>query len=108
MNASAKPLDDSPAWQALANHFREIGSLHLRELFAADAARGQRMALDAVGIYFDYSKNRATARTLELLMQLADEANLRGRIDAMFAGEKINVTEHRAVLHVALRAPRGA
>ena len=81
--------------------------LHLRELFADDPGRGERLALEAVGIYLDYSKNRITDETLQLLLQLAEESGLRARIDAMFRGEKINVTEKRAVLHVALRAPRG-
>ncbi|HEX4130798.1 MAG TPA: glucose-6-phosphate isomerase [Pirellulales bacterium] len=104
----APPLDACPAWHALAEHYREIGSKHLRELFAADAKRGSRMTLEAEGVYLDYSKNRVTDETLRLLLGLAEQSRLRERIDAMFAGEKINTTEHRAVLHVALRAPRGA
>ncbi|HEV7203886.1 MAG TPA: glucose-6-phosphate isomerase [Jatrophihabitans sp.] len=108
MTASTpEPLRDRPAWAALQAHHAEIASTHLRELFAADPDRGATMSLDAVGIYLDYSKNRVTGETLALLRQLADESDLRGRIDAMFAGEKINVTEDRAVLHVALRAPKG-
>jgi glucose-6-phosphate isomerase len=107
MTAMIKPLAKRPAWKALAVHYRKVRELHLRELFAEDRRRGERMAAEAVGLYLDYSKNRATDETLKLLFQLAEESGLRGRIDAMFRGEKINVTEDRAVLHVALRAPRG-
>src|SRR5204862_3444393 len=96
------------AWKALTAHHDKIGHLHLRQLFADDPTRGERMTTEAVGLYLDYSKNRITDETLKLLLQLAEESGLRGRIDAMFRGEKINVTENRAVLHVALRAPRGA
>jgi glucose-6-phosphate isomerase len=96
------------SWQALLGHYREIKDLHLRELFANDPARSERFACEAVGLYLDYSKNRITAETLRLLLALAEECGLRGRIEAMFGGEKINVTEQRAALHVALRAPRGA
>jgi glucose-6-phosphate isomerase len=99
------PLADRPAWAALRAHHAEIASAHLRDLFAADAERGTRFQLEACGIYLDYSKNRITGETLRLLLQLAAESGLRERIDAMFAGEKINITEDRAVLHVALRAP---
>src|SRR5499433_3764291 len=95
------------AWKALATHYKSVSKLHLRQLFADDPKRGQRMTLDALGLYFDYSKNRVTDETLKLLVQLATESGLRARIDAMFSGEKINVTEKRAVLHVALRAPKG-
>ena len=95
------------AWQALEAHYPKVRNLHLRKLFAADPKRGERMATEAVGIYFDYSKHRITDETLRLLLQLANESGLRARIDAMFRGEKINVTEKRAVLHVALRAPKG-
>ena len=102
------PLTQRPAWAALRAHYDHLAGTHLRELFAADADRGERYAAEAVGIYLDYSKNRITDETLRLLLQLADESGLRARIDAMFAGEKINITEDRAVLHVALRAPRGA
>jgi glucose-6-phosphate isomerase len=102
------PLRDRPAWTALRSHYEQVKDLHLRELFAQDADRGQRLTADAEGIYLDYSKNRITDETLRLLVQLADESGLRERIDAMFAGEKINITEDRAVLHVALRAPKGA
>jgi glucose-6-phosphate isomerase len=95
------------AWQALEAHYPKVRDLHLRKLFADDPKRGERLAAEAVGIYFDYSKHRITDETLRLLLQLAEEAGLRARIDAMFRGEKINVTEKRAVLHVALRAPKG-
>jgi len=98
----------SSAWKALTAHHDTIGHLHLRRLFADDPARGERMTAEAVGLYLDYSKNRITGETLGLLLRLAEESGLRGRIDAMFRGDRINVTEGRAVLHVALRAPRGA
>jgi glucose-6-phosphate isomerase len=98
----------SPAWSALKAHHQSIAGAHLRQLFAGDPGRGERLALDAAGIYLDYSKNRITDETLRLLIRLAEESGLRGRIDAMFAGEHINVSENRAVMHVALRAPRGA
>ncbi len=107
MTASLPPLKQRPAWKALESHFEKIQNVHLRELFAADAARGEKLTLEASGIYFDYSKNRLTDETLRLLLQLAQESGLRERIEAMFKGEKINVTEQRAVLHVALRAPKG-
>jgi glucose-6-phosphate isomerase len=113
MGAIAKPPAASrttglPGWKALEEHCKKVRKLHLRELFAADSSRGERMAIDAAGLYLDYSKNRITHETLQLLLRLAEEAELRARIDAMFRGEKINVTEKRAVLHVALRAPREA
>jgi glucose-6-phosphate isomerase len=95
------------AWQALEAHYPKVRDLHLRKLFADDPKRGERLSAEAVGIYFDYSKHRITDETLRLLLQLTEEAGLRARIDAMFRGEKINVTEKRAVLHVALRAPKG-
>jgi glucose-6-phosphate isomerase len=98
-------LTDYPAWSALAAHHSKIRDLHLRQLFADDPARGERMALEAVGIYLDYSKNRITDETLRLLLQLANESQLAARIEAMFRGDKINVSEERAVLHIALRAP---
>ncbi len=94
------------AWKALTAHYKAVSQLHLRQLFADDPKRGQRMALEAVGLYLDYSKHRVTDETLKLLLRLAAEAGLRQRIDAMFSGEKINITEKRAVLHVALRAPK--
>src|SRR6185437_7908621 len=95
-----------PAWQALRDHFPQIRDVHLRTLFANDPARGERFAAEAAGLYLDYSKNRITGETLRLLVALADASGLRGRIDAMFRGDRINTTEDRAVLHVALRAPR--
>jgi len=96
-----------PSWKALESHHKTISKLHLRELFANDPKRGERMAVEAAGLYLDYSKNRITDETLELLLRLAEEAGLQSRIEAMFAGEKINLTENRAVLHTALRAPKG-
>ncbi len=101
-------VTESQAWKALSLHHQEIQGVHLRELFAKDPGRGEAMACEAAGLYLDYSKNRATAGTLALLMALARERGLGGRIEAMFRGERINLTEGRAVLHVALRAPRGA
>lgn len=100
-------LRDRPAWSALERHHTEISKVHLRDLFAADPDRGRRLVLEAAGLYLDYSKNRVTDETLALLAQLAEESGLRERIGAMFCGEHINVTEDRAVLHTALRAPRG-
>jgi glucose-6-phosphate isomerase len=100
--------DTSSAWSALEAHYGSIKDTHLRDLFAQDEKRGERLALDAAGIFLDYSKNRVTDETLKLLQELAVAAQLRARIDAMFAGEKINVSENRAVLHVALRAPKDA
>ena len=97
-----------PAWKALAAHYEKIRGLHLRTLFAEDPKRGERMSVEALGIYLDYSKNRVTDETIQLLLQLAEETGLRARIDAMFRGDKINASEQRAVLHTALRAPRGA
>ncbi len=101
------PLRQLPAWTALEAHYAKVKDLHLRQLFADDPKRGERLALEVLGVYFDYSKNRITDETLRLLLQLAAESGLRQRIDAMFHGYKINVTEDRAVLHVALRAPKG-
>ena len=106
--STIKSLTQRSAWKALGAHHKKIARLHLRELFAADARRGAKMTTEAVGLFLDYSKNRVTAETLKLLLQLAKESNLRGRMDAMFTGEKINITENRAVLHTALRAPRSA
>src|SRR5215472_7362483 len=100
------PLTSRHAWKALGAHRNDVGERHLRTLFAADATRGERLAAEAAGIYLDYSKNRITDETITLLCRLAEECGLRDRIDAMFRGDKINVTENRAVLHVALRAPR--
>ena len=97
-----------PAWAALQTHFQSAKALHLRDLFATDPGRGTRLTAEGVGIYLDYSKNRVTDETLKLLLALANESDLKGRINAMFSGEKINITENRAVLHTALRAPKGA
>ena len=99
-------LTERPAWKALEEHHQTIKNLHLRQLFADDPNRGERFTAEAAGIYLDYSKNRLTAETLRLLVQLAEECGLRERIDAMFRGDRINSTEQRAVLHIALRAPR--
>jgi len=107
MAAPAKPLTERAAWKALGAHYSKIKDSHLRQLFAADPKRGERLTTEAVGIFLDYSKHRITDETLKLLIQLAEESGLRERIDSMFRGEKINVTENRAVLHVALRAPKG-
>jgi glucose-6-phosphate isomerase len=108
MDPKSIPCNERPAWKALVAHHQKMRDLHLRKLFADDPKRAERMTVDAVGLYLDYSKNRVTDETLKLLMQLAEESGLRGRIDAMFRGDKINITENRAVLHLALRAPRGA
>src|SRR3984957_11524638 len=105
MTVTPLPLKRRAAWKKLQAHFKAIGSRHLRELFAEDPARGSQLTLEAAGSYLDYSKNRITRDTLGLLVQLAEESGLRERIDAMFAGEPINISEHRSVLHVALRAP---
>ena len=104
---SATPLRQLPAFKALEAHFAQVKDLSLRNLFADDATRGERFALEAEGFYFDYSKNRITDETLKLLLELAEQSGLRAKIDAMFRGDKINLTEGRAVLHVALRAPKG-
>jgi glucose-6-phosphate isomerase len=106
MSINPTPLTQRPTWKALEEHYQNIRDLHLRTLFARDPNRGERFALEAIGIYLDYSKNRVTAETMQLLLKLAESSGLRERIDAMFRGEKINVTEKRAVLHIALRAPR--
>jgi glucose-6-phosphate isomerase len=108
MKPTIKPLNQRPAWKALATHHKQIQKLHLRKLFAEDPKRGQRFSTEAVGLFLDYSKNRITDKTLKLLLQLADECGLRAKLHAMFNGEKINITENRSVLHVALRAPRNA
>ncbi len=108
MKNGVKPLTQRPAWKGLVAHHKKIQNLHLRKLFADDSKRGERMTASAVGLFLDYSKNRITDQTLKLLVQLANQSDLSGRIAAMFGGEKINVTEDRAVLHVALRAPKGA
>lgn len=106
--AETTSVTQRPAWQALANHYQKMGQVHLRTLFAEDPARGERLTAEAAGLYLDYSKNRITDETLHLLLELAEQSGLREGIDAMFRGDKINITENRAVLHVALRAPRDA
>src|SRR6202789_2050341 len=106
--ATAPPLRKRPAWTLLEKHYQKLKGVDLRQIFADDRLRGERLAVEAAGVYLDYSKNRITDETLRLLLQLAGESKLRDRIDAMFRGDKINVSEDRAVLHVALRAPRGA
>ena len=108
MKTKVKPLTQRRAWKALAAHHKQIRKLHLRELFAKDPKRGQRLTTEAAGLFFDYSKNCITDQILKFLIRLAKESNLEQRRDAMFKGEKINLTENRAVLHVALRAPRKA
>ncbi|HEY3967759.1 MAG TPA: glucose-6-phosphate isomerase [Planctomycetaceae bacterium] len=107
MTAATSPLTKRAAWLALHAHYPKLRDLHLRQLFADDPQRGERMTAEALGIYFDYSKHRVTDETLQLLLKLAEESGLPARIEAMFRGDKINVTENRAVLHVALRTPRG-
>jgi len=113
MAARAEAITNRPAlkrraWKDLSSHNKEVRDLHLRQLFADDPKRGVRLTAEAVGLYLDYSKNRLTDKTIKLLLQLAEESGLRARIDAMFSGQKINITEKRAVLHTALRAPKGA
>ncbi len=107
-SANLPPLRKRAAWALLEKHFQKLKGAHLRQLFAGDPRRGERLAAEAAGVYLDYSKNRITDETLALLVQLADESGLRDRIDAMFRGDNINISENRAVLHVALRVPRGA
>src|SRR4051794_7401104 len=105
---ATSPLPSArPAWKALQAHYEKIRDVHLRTLFGDDPTRGQRLTAEACGFYLDYSKHRVTDETLRLLLALADETGLRERMQAMFRGEKINVTEDRAVLHVALRMPSG-
>ncbi len=106
MSDTTIPLTQRPAWKALQKHYAEIGKTHLRDLFESDPTRGTRMSAEVDGIFLDFSKNRANDETLKLLIQLAKESGLRARAEAMFSGEKINITENRAVLHVALRAPK--
>jgi glucose-6-phosphate isomerase len=101
-------ISETPEWKALSAHFDEVRALHLRDLFAGDTGRGERLTVEVDGLYLDYSKNRVTGETMRLLFELAHRAGLRERIDAMFRGDKINITEDRAVLHVALRAPEDA
>jgi glucose-6-phosphate isomerase len=105
---SVPALRKRPAWAALEQHHQTVKDVHLRQLFAEDRKRGDRFAVEAAGLYLDYSKNRITDETLTLLLRLAEESGLGERIEAMFRGDCINVSENRAVLHVALRAPRGA
>jgi glucose-6-phosphate isomerase len=107
MSPSIPPLRDRPAWRALQAHYEDISACHLRELFAADETRGERLTAEGAGLFLDYSKNRITGETLELLVALAEESGLAERTRAMFAGERINVSENRSVLHVALRMPKG-
>ena len=102
-----EPLTKRKAWKKLQTHYKKIHATHLRDLFADDPKRGEQMTTEGAGIFLDYSKNRITGETVKLLIKLAEEAGLRARIDAMFRGDKINITEKRAVLHVALRAPKG-
>jgi glucose-6-phosphate isomerase len=106
MTTKLTPLNERPAWKALEAHYQQIQGKHLKQLFAEDPARGERFTVETAGILLDYSKNRITDETLKLLIQLAEVSGLRAHIDAMFSGEKINITENRAVLHVALRAPK--
>ena len=108
MTTLLRSVVSRPVWKALEAHHGKMRELHLRKLFADDPKRGERFAIEAAGLCLDYSKNRITDETLKLLFQLAEECGLRAQIDAMFRGEKINITENRAVLHVALRAPKGA
>jgi len=108
VTTTIQPLTKRKAWESLATHSAEIKKLHLGKLFAQDSKRGERFTAEAAGLFLDYSKNRITDQTIELLLELAAESGLRGKIDALFSGEKINVTENRAVLHVALRAPKNA
>ena len=102
------PLRERPAWKALEQHYSEIGGQHLRELFAGEPGRGERLTAEAAGLYLDYSKNRITDETLRLLIQLAQESGLEQRRDMMLRGERINVSENRPVLHIALRMPKGS
>jgi len=103
-----RPAPKRQAWKDLGAHYKKVGETHLRQLFADDPKRGERLTVEAVGLFLDYSKNRITDETVKLLIRLAEESQLRERIDAMFRGDKINLTEKRAVLHTALRAPRDA
>jgi glucose-6-phosphate isomerase len=108
MKTTIKPLTQRPAWKSLAAHCKKIKAVQLRQIFADDPKRGERMGIKAAGLFLDYSKNRVTEETIKLLLKLAEESGLKSRIGAMFKGDKINITENRAVLHVALRAPEGA
>src|SRR6202051_706361 len=102
-----EPLTKRRAWKALQTHYEKVRGLHLRKFFADDPKRGERMTVEAAGRFLDYSKNRITDETVKLLIELAEESGLQSRMGAMFRGEKINTTENRAVLHVALRTPKG-
>ncbi|HET9696760.1 MAG TPA: glucose-6-phosphate isomerase, partial [Terriglobales bacterium] len=104
----SQQLIEREAWKALEAHYKLVRKLHLRDLFASDPKRGERFTVQAEDLFLDYSKNRITDETVKLLLQLAEESGLKSKIDAMFRGDKINITENRAVLHVALRAPRNA
>jgi len=108
MTAANAPLMERSAWKALEAHYQQVREVHLKQLFADDPQRGERLTVEAAGLYLDYSKNRITGETLKLLLQLAEESGLSARLNAMFHGDKINITENRAVLHVALCAPKGA
>jgi glucose-6-phosphate isomerase len=108
MTMTIQPTTKQKAWRALAHHLPKIRKLHLRDLFADDPQRGKKLTVEAAGLFLDYSKNRVTSRTLKLLFEVAEESGLRAKMDAMFSGEKINITENRAVLHTALRAPKNA
>src|SRR4030095_16271732 len=103
-----QPAGKRQSWNALESHYQKVSKTHLRDLLKEDPKRGERMTVEGVGLYLDYSKNRITDETLKLLIGVAEESGLQSRIEAMFRGEKINLTENRAVLHTALRAPRGA
>ena len=107
MTGSSASLTRRPEWATLQEHYQKIKEVHLRQLFADDPTRGERLTAEAAGLYFDYSKHRVTDETIRLLVRLAEACGLRQRIEAMFRGDKINLTEDRAVLHVALRAPTG-
>ena len=106
-SATVPSLRERPAWQALESHHTQLSAAHIRDLFAADPSRGERLAAEGAGLYLDYSKNRVTNETIALLVRLAAESRLQERTEAMFRGERINATEDRSVLHVALRMPRG-
>ena len=108
MKMRVQPVNKRSAWKALEVHYKKSRDLHMRKLFSDDPKRGEHMCAENVGLFLDYSKNLITDETLRLLLQLAEQSSLRTRIDAMFRGEKINVTENRAALHIALRAPKGA
>src|SRR5262245_4141841 len=101
-------LRELPAWGELTRHYEEVRGVHLRDLFARDEGRGERLVAEGAGLYLDYSKNRVTDETIALLIRLAEESRLADRINAMFSGERINVSENRSVLHVALRMPKGS